>query len=53
MQAKDKKKLRLSSETVRQLNDREVLNVAVGGATRRCTGTELCTDTCSTPSCLC
>lgn len=53
MQTQGKKKLRLSVETVRQLNDREVLEVAVGGASRRCTGTQLCTDTCSTPSCLC
>ncbi len=55
MQAKSTKKLRLSTETVRQLTDLEVLEKAVvGGASRLCTGTATCTDTCTgRGTCLC
>ncbi len=45
MNAKSKKKLRLSQETVRRLTETQVL-AAVGGATLRCTGTDACTETC-------
>ncbi len=56
MNAKNKKKLSLNHETVRLLTDREVV-AAVGGATRRCTNTDACTDTClgecTGATCLC
>lgn len=50
MHAKTKKALTLSTETVRRLNDREVLEVAFGGATRLCTGA---VSTCLVYTCYC
>jgi ribose 5-phosphate isomerase len=55
MNAKSKKKLNLNHETVRRLTYREILGVG-GGATLRCTGTDLCTESCgmcSHATCLC
>lgn len=45
MNAKSKKKLSLSHETVRLLTDREV-QAAAGGASIKCTGTEACSLSC-------
>lgn len=51
MKKKAIKKLTLNKESVRRLDPSE-MREAVGGATRLCTGTDWCTDTCaSCPNC--